>query len=88
APAFDTPEWLIDRAMFHMQHAKNQYSPILGTIALRDAIVTKTKKYYDSEINIENVAITAGAQEGLFTLISAYIGQGDEVIMFDPVFDT
>ncbi|MEY8765747.1 MULTISPECIES: aminotransferase class I/II-fold pyridoxal phosphate-dependent enzyme [Francisella] len=88
APAFDTPEWLIDRANFHMQHAKNQYSPIPGTIALRNAIITKTKKCYDAEIGIENVAITAGAQEGLFTLISAYIGQGDEVIMFDPVFDT
>ncbi|APC91150.1 MULTISPECIES: aminotransferase class I/II-fold pyridoxal phosphate-dependent enzyme [Francisella] len=88
APDFDTPEWLIERTNFYMQQGKNQYSPIPGATALRKAIVKKTKRCYDVDVTIDNVAITAGAQEGLFCVISAYVGQGDEVIMFDPIFDT
>ena len=62
APDFDTPEWLINRTNFHMQKGKNQYSPIPGAPALRNAIVQKTKDCYDTNIEIDNVAINAGAQ--------------------------
>lgn len=41
APDFDTPEWLIERTNFYIQHGKNQYSPIPGAVALRNAIVQK-----------------------------------------------
>ncbi|API87238.1 aminotransferase class I/II-fold pyridoxal phosphate-dependent enzyme [Francisella uliginis] len=88
APDFDTPEWLIDRANYYMKKGKNQYAPIPGAMTLRKAIVHKTKHCYNTDINIDNVIITAGAQEGLFTAISTYVGAGDEVIMFDPIFDT
>ena len=36
---------------------------------------------YDIDITIDNVVITTGAQEGLFSVISAYVGQGDEIII-------
>ncbi|ASG68086.1 aminotransferase [Francisella halioticida] len=88
APDFDTPEWLIDRVNYYMKKGKNQYAPIPGAMTLRKAIVHKTKHCYDIDITIDNVIITAGAQEGLFTTISTYVGPGDEVIMFDPIFDT
>ncbi|MED7788476.1 aminotransferase class I/II-fold pyridoxal phosphate-dependent enzyme [Francisella sp. 19X1-34] len=84
---FDTPEWLIDRTNYYMKKGENKYSPIPGVIALRRAVVQKTKTCYDIDISIDNIAITAGAQEGLFTSISAYLDKNDEVIMFDPVFD-
>ncbi|RUS69670.1 hypothetical protein EGW08_022575, partial [Elysia chlorotica] len=87
APDFDTPQWLIDSTNYYMNNNKNQYSPIPGTAALRNAIVSKTKNCYKIEIETDNVAITAGAIEGLFSIITAYIDKGDEVIMFDPVFD-
>ncbi|QIV94213.1 aminotransferase class I/II-fold pyridoxal phosphate-dependent enzyme [Allofrancisella frigidaquae] len=87
APDFDTPEWLIDRTNFYMQQGKNQYSPIPGTLVLRKAVIQKTKSCYDVDIGIDNVAITVGAIEGLFAAITAYVEKGDEVIMFDPVFD-
>mgnify|MGYP000159174493 CR=1 FL=1 len=87
APDFDTPEWLIDKANFYMKQGKNQYSPIPGTTQLRKAIIHKTKQCYGVDINLDNITITAGAIEGLFGLISAYIGVGDEVIFFDPAFD-
>ncbi|MGQ4006440.1 aminotransferase class I/II-fold pyridoxal phosphate-dependent enzyme [Francisellaceae bacterium CB300] len=87
APDFDTPEWLIARTNFYMQKGKNQYSPIPGAPALRNAIVQKSKVCYDVSIEIDNVAITAGAQEGLFAAISCYVDKDDEVIMFDPIYD-
>jgi methionine aminotransferase len=87
APDFDTPEWLIDRTNFYMNNSKNQYSPIIGTTQLRTAMQTKTKLCYDVDVSLDNIAITAGAIEGLFSVITAYIDAGDEVIMFDPIFD-
>ena len=70
-----------------MRQGKNQYSPIPGAPALRKAMIQKTKDCYDVGIEIDNVAITAGAQEGLFATTSAYVGSYDEVIMFDPIYD-
>ncbi|MGQ4002917.1 aminotransferase class I/II-fold pyridoxal phosphate-dependent enzyme [Francisellaceae bacterium CB299] len=87
APDFDTPEWLIARTNFYMQKGKNQYSPIPGAPALRKAIVQKSKVCYYVDIEIDNVAITAGAQEGLFAAISCYVDKDDEVIIFDPIYD-
>ncbi len=87
APDFDTPEWLIDRTNFYMLKGKNQYSSIPGAPALRKAIVQKTKVCYDVDIELDNIAITAGAQEGLFAAISCYVDKDDEVIMFDPIYD-
>ena len=77
APDFDTPEWLIARTNFYMQKGKNQYSPIPVAPALRKAIVQKSKVCYYVDIEIDNVAITAGAQEGLFAAISCYVDKDD-----------
>ncbi|MDE5005157.1 aminotransferase, partial [Francisella tularensis subsp. holarctica] len=52
------------------------------------AIVQKSNRCFNTDITIDIVAITAGAQVGLFCIISAYVGHGDEVIMFDPIFYT
>lgn len=89
APDFATPEWLIDRVNHYMQKGFNQYSPIPGTLPLKQALAHKISLAYGVEIaNPEQqISITAGAIEAIFGLISAYIGQGDEVIYFDPAFD-
>ena len=71
-----------------MQQGKNQYSPNSRGCCTKQSNSTKTKRYYGIDITIDNVTITTGAQEGLFSVISAYVGQSDEVIMFDPIFDT
>ena len=87
APEFDTPEWIVDRANFHMKNGKNQYAPGAGALPLRQAMVTKTEICYGTKIDVENVAITIGAQEALFGIVSSYVDNDDEVIMFDPIFD-
>lgn len=87
APDFETPEWLVDRVGFYLQQGRNQYSPTIGTEELRKAIVYKQKRCYDVDVKLEEVTITTGAVEGLFAVISAYVGKDDEVIFFDPAFD-
>lgn len=87
APDFDTPSWLLDRVTFYLQQGRNQYSPTVGVEELRKAIVHKQKRCYDVDVKLEEVTITTGAVEGLFAVISAYVGKDDEVIFFDPAFD-
>ena len=66
----------------------NQYAPLFGIKELRDEISRKFSSQYqvdyhpDSEINI-----TAGATQGIFTVISAFVEKDDEVIIFEPAYD-
>ena len=84
---FDTPKWLLEKANYYINNGYNQYAPIPGSAKLRQAIIEKIKICYDVEIAFENISITNGAIEGLSAVITAYIDQGDEVIVFDPIFD-
>ncbi|WP_379967985.1 methionine aminotransferase [Epilithonimonas sp. UC225_85] len=66
----------------------NQYAPLFGIKELREEIWRKFSSQYqvdyhpDSEINV-----TAGATQGIFTVISAFVEKGDEVIIFEPAYD-
>jgi methionine aminotransferase len=67
----------------------NQYAPMAGVKELRDQLSLKTKKlygaYYDPETEI---TITSGATEAIFAAIAATISAGDEVIVFEPAYDS
>jgi methionine aminotransferase len=67
----------------------NQYAPMIGVKELRDQLSLKTKKlygaYYDPETEI---TITSGATEAIFAAIAATVKQGDEVIIFEPAYDS
>jgi methionine aminotransferase len=67
----------------------NQYAPMAGVKELRNQLSLKTKKlygaYYDPETEI---TITSGATEAIFAAIAATISAGDEVIVFEPAYDS
>ena len=66
----------------------NQYAPMTGAIRLREAIVSKTEKLYGRNYNVENeVTVTAGATQAIYTAITAFISKGDEVIVLKPAYD-
>lgn len=87
-PDFDISGELIERVHYYMKAGFNQYAPMPGTERLRQAISTKVLKDHgvtydpDSEINI-----TAGATQALYTAISAFVRDEDEVIIFEPAYD-
>jgi methionine aminotransferase len=88
-PSFDPPRALVERIVYHLNHGANQYAPMIGVPALRQAIAEKTGRLHGREIDIETeVTICCGATEGLFCAIQAIVRRGDEVIVFDPAYDS
>ncbi len=88
-PDFDGPDYLKSRLAHHVSQGANQYAPMTGAAPLRAAIADKTELIYgwrpDPDLDI---TVTAGATEALFAAISALVRAGDEVISFDPSYDS
>ena len=87
-PDFEVAPALIDGVYRHMQAGKNQYAPMLGVVELREAIVNKMKKLYGVSYDPETeVNVTAGATQAVFAIITAFVQENDEVIIFTPAYD-
>jgi methionine aminotransferase len=88
-PDFPPPAGLIERALHHLQADHNQYAPMAGLPELREAIAAKTRTLYGHRADaMHGITITSGATEALFSAISAVVAAGDEVIVFDPAYDS
>ncbi|HFZ1497233.1 TPA: pyridoxal phosphate-dependent aminotransferase [Citrobacter freundii] len=88
-PDFDGPLFLQERLAYHVAHGANQYAPMTGVQALREAIADKTADLYGYKPDADSeVTITAGATEALYAAITALVRPGDEVICFDPSYDS
>ncbi|NDL64906.1 pyridoxal phosphate-dependent aminotransferase [Acerihabitans arboris] len=88
-PDFDGPDYLKARLAHHVAHGANQYAPMTGALPLRAAIADKTERLYGWRPDPDlEVTVTAGATEALFAAISALVRSGDEVICFDPSYDS
>ena len=88
-PDFQPPAELIELVYHHLQAGHNQYAPMPGVPALRRAIASKTTAYCGHQPDPETeINVTAGATEALFSAITAVVHPGDEVILFDPAYDS
>lgn len=88
-PDFDGPPALQERVAFHMCKDHNQYAPLAGVAELREQIAAKVLDLYSRKINPDTeVVVTPGATEAIFCAITAVVHPGDEVIVFDPAYDT
>ncbi len=87
-PDYQADENLLKYLGHFAKEGYNQYAPLSGIKELREEISMKFSQQYqvgyhpDSEINI-----TAGATQGIFTVISAFVEKNDEVIIFEPAYD-
>tara|TARA_R110001632_G_scaffold28927_3_gene77096 strand:+ start:61443 stop:62585 length:1143 start_codon:yes stop_codon:yes gene_type:complete len=87
-PNFESDPKLMELVNDAMKSGYNQYAPMMGSLALREAIADKFQNLYNSSYNPESeIVITAGATQAIFTVISAFIKQNDEVIIFTPAYD-
>jgi len=88
-PDYDGPRYLQERLAFHVAQGANQYAPMTGVQALREAIAEKTAALYGylPDAN-SDITVTAGATEALYAAITALVRSGDEVICFDPSYDS
>lgn len=88
-PDFEGPLFLQERLAYHVAHGANQYAPMTGVQPLREAIADKTADLYGYKPDANSeVTITAGATEALYAAITALVRPGDEVICFDPSYDS
>lgn len=87
-PDFNGPEWIFDFALEAMKEGKNQYAPSYGIHSLKQSIANYQKKFYDLNYNDDEIIVTAGATEALFDTFNAFLNNGDEVILFEPYYDS
>jgi len=88
-PDFPVSETLIALIHKNMKAGHNQYAPMPGTPILRNVIATVVQNSFQRTVNPETeVTITAGATEGIFATIAALVHPQDEVIIFDPSYDS
>jgi len=88
-PDFNPSSDLINLVTKYMNEGQNQYAPSQGVLRLREKISKKTEDLYGQIYNPETeITITAGATEAIFTTITAFVQEGDEVIIFEPAYDS
>ncbi len=88
-PNFKSDPRLIHLVNKAMQEGYNYYAPMPGIIELREAIAQKTEYLYNVKYKPESeITITAGATQAIFTIIGAFVRPGDEVIIFEPAYDS
>jgi methionine aminotransferase len=88
-PSFEVSRELIDLYNQAMVNNHNQYAPMPGLLSLREELSKKTQKLYGAYYNPDSeITITAGGTQALYTAITAFVNKGDEVIIFEPAYDS
>ena len=88
-PDYDIDPKLVNLVADAMKDGHNQYAPMTGIPALRELIADKVNHLYGADYNPDTeVTVTAGGTQAIFTALSAYITAGDEVIIFEPAYDS
>jgi methionine transaminase len=88
-PDFDCDAVLLDAVNAAMRSGLNQYPPMTGVPALREAVADKVATLYGHRYDpATEITITAGATQAILTAILAIVHSGDEVIVLDPCYDS
>jgi methionine aminotransferase len=88
-PDFNCSPELIDTVARYMREGHNQYAPMPGVLALREALSGKIEQLYGRRYDpVTEITVTSGATEGLFVALTAFVHPGDEVLLFQPAYDS
>ena len=88
-PDYDIDPRLTELVGAAMSAGHNQYAPMEGLPALRERIAAKLRSSYGRSFDPEEeITITLGATEGIYSAIQAVVGAGEEAIAFDPAYDS
>ena len=86
-PDFGWPQDVVERAAQALTSGSNQYAPMRGLPELRQAIADHYRAHGGLEIVADEVTVTSGATEALAAAIMALVTPGDEVVLFQPLYD-
>ena len=88
-PDFDCAPELVETVARYMREGHNQYAPMPGVPVLREALSRKIERLYGRRYDpATEIVVTSGATEGLFSTLSALVHPGDEVLLFQPAYDS
>lgn len=88
-PDFNCDTKLLESCIKYMNAGFNQYSPMQGVIQLRERIAQIIEDCYGAVYSPDTeITVTAGATQGIYTAVSAFVRPGDEVIVFEPCYDS
>jgi N-succinyldiaminopimelate aminotransferase len=88
-PDFDGPDEVKNAAMDAIRRGVNQYAITSGAENLRRAIAEHSERFYGQRVDPQTqVAVTSGATEAIFDAVMAFVNPGDEVVMFEPFYDS
>jgi methionine aminotransferase len=88
-PDFLPPAELLERVEHALRGRYHQYAPMPGSVPLRTAIAAKLAALYGVTVDpVAAVTVTSGATEAIFDAIQAVVRRDDEVIVFDPCYDS
>jgi methionine transaminase len=88
-PDFEPPAAFAEALARHVKAGRNQYAPMSGVPRLKEQIAKKLARDYGAALDPDtSLTITDGATEGLFDAITTVVRPGDEVIVFDPCYDS
>ena len=88
-PDFDCDPALVDHVSTAMREGLNQYPPMAGVAALREAVAAKVESLYGHRYDAAaEITITAGATQAIMTAMLCCVHPGDEVIVLEPCYDS
>lgn len=88
-PDFEAPSELLEALGVHALQGHNQYPPMPGIAPLREQVANKISQLYQNPVDVDTeVTITGGATQALFCAIHTLVHPGEEVIVFDPSYDS
>jgi methionine transaminase len=88
-PDFDCDPKLLDAVDAAMRAGHNQYPPMTGVPALREAVAAKVEALYGARYDAgSEITVTAGATQAILTAVLAVVHPGDEVIVLEPCYDS
>jgi methionine aminotransferase len=88
-PDFDCDPELVDTVVRYLRDGHNQYAPMPGVLALREALAMKIERLYGQRYDpATEITVTSGATEAIFAAITALVHPGDEVLLFQPMYDS
>src|SRR6516162_4644427 len=88
-PDFEPPARLRELVATHVAAHHNQYAPMAGAPLLREAIAAKIARHYGRQVSpATDITVTCGGTEALAGAMLCAVEPGDEVVVFDPCYDS
>lgn len=88
-PDYDIDPRLTELVTEAMAAGHNQYAPMAGVMELKEEIARKLAATYRAKFDpVSQITVTLGATEGIYSAVQAVVAAGDDVVMFDPSYDS